>query len=128
MFAPVRFDFREMEVVTRSCAVGMDSAVSCEIEVQIYQSISAFVDKDATVFEYKVHSIHSFMHRPKLSPTLNHTSHTCRILIIKISFQTHAPNSLPGNAHFRYKSRHYFMQFSFSNIIIVKSKFRISIT
>jgi hypothetical protein len=50
MFAPVRVAFREMEVVTRSCVVGMDSAVSCEIEVEIYQSISAFVDKDATVF------------------------------------------------------------------------------
>jgi hypothetical protein len=52
MFTPVRVDFREMEVVTRSCAVhvGMDSAVSCQIEVEIYQSISAFVDKDTMMF------------------------------------------------------------------------------
>jgi hypothetical protein len=50
MFTPVRVDFLEMEVVTRSCAVGMDSAVSCQIEVEIYQSISAFVDKDTTMF------------------------------------------------------------------------------
>jgi hypothetical protein len=50
MFTPVRVDFWEMEVVTRSCAVGMDSAVSCQIEVEIYQSISTFVDKDTTMF------------------------------------------------------------------------------
>jgi hypothetical protein len=30
--------------------VGMDSAVSCQIEVEIYQSISAFVDKDTMMF------------------------------------------------------------------------------
>ena len=35
MFTPVRVDFREMEVVTRSCAVRMDSAVSCQIEESI---------------------------------------------------------------------------------------------
>ena len=52
MFTPVRVDFREMEVVTPSCAVGIDSAVSCQIEVEIYQSISAFVDKDTTLFIY----------------------------------------------------------------------------
>ena len=33
MFTPVRVDFREMGVVTRSCVVGMDYAVRCQIEV-----------------------------------------------------------------------------------------------
>ena len=41
MFTPVRDDFRELGVVTRSCVVGMDFAVSCEIEVEI--SISPLV-------------------------------------------------------------------------------------
>ena len=41
MFTPVRVDFREMEVVTRSCAVGMDAAVSCQIEESIPTAVIA---------------------------------------------------------------------------------------